>query len=404
MNNNDLKTSFNNIAVGKRAAIYTPYDLMPGGGEKYLLTIAEYFLKEGCKVSLLFDEIYSKLRLKQMENELGVRLDGATAYAYSEAVKKIKAGEEKFDIFVSMGNSLTPWINPLGNHNVYICQFPFPQDEDWIIENSATLKKYDEIIVYSDFVMERYKNLLKKYGLPDTRVSVVYPPCRSQSGLVFEELKKLPDTKPADKIIILTVGRFFSEGHCKRQDFLIESFIEMLPSISYLNVELHVAGGIHPTKDGRDFFTKCKNMAQDFNNIFLYGNIDAHSLKELYFNAHIYWHAAGINVDSSAHPEMLEHFGITVVEAMSAGAIPIVVNKGGPAEIVRNGIEGFCFNSKEELIGLTVDAVKKITADRNIGKKSKLESLVENSLLRATDFTKEKFYSRLESIFPNKKI
>ena len=381
------------INIKKRAGIYTPYDLVPGGGERYLLTIAEYLsLNGGYEVSLIFDEIYSRLRLKQMERELDVSLDGVKLTTYGKASKEAE-GTGRFDVFLSMGNSLTPWINPLGRRNIYICQFPFPQNDDWIKENALTLKKYDTVIVYSNFVMEHYKNLLKKYGLPDMPVNVVYPPCGSQTETMKPETKN--GLNSDHKIIILTVGRFFSEGHCKRQDFLIESFIEML-SLSQDkglnladNVELHIAGGIHPTKDGRDFFAKCKNMAQGHKNIFLYGNIDALSLKELYAKADIYWHAAGINVNSAAHPEMLEHFGITVVEAMAAGCIPIVVNKGGPPEIVRNGIDGFHFNSKEELIEKTLNLVKM--------EHKELKSLLENALLRSGEFTKEKFYSQISN-------
>ena len=52
-------------------------------------------------------------------------------------------------------------------------------------------------------------------------------------------------------------------------------------------------------------------------------------------------------------PEKCEHFGISVVEAMSAGAIPFVVNNGGPAATVRHGWDGFRYESEDELIELT---------------------------------------------------
>jgi glycosyltransferase involved in cell wall biosynthesis len=59
------------------------------------------------------------------------------------------------------------------------------------------------------------------------------------------------------------------------------------------------------------------------------GELDA-----LYGRAAIYWHACGLHADPERNPERLEHFGISVVEAMSAGAAPLVLGAGGPAEIV----------------------------------------------------------------------
>jgi len=37
----------------------------------------------------------------------------------------------------------------------------------------------------------------------------------------------------------------------------------------------------------------------------------------------------------------LEHFGITTVEAMAAGCVPLVYDSGGQAEIVSSGYNGY---------------------------------------------------------------
>lgn len=373
----------------KKICVYTPYDLVPGGGERYLLTVAEYFLTQKYDVFLALDEIYSRLRLKQMERELGLSLEGLNITTYNNETKA------DFDIFIAMGNSIVPPVLPLGKFNIYICQFPFPQEESWIEENAPNLGKYDKVIVYSNFVLNNYKKLSKKYGLPDIPVEVVYPPCGNKNSNIAYQNDKL-NKKINDKVIILTVGRFFTEGHCKRQDFLIESFIEMTDKHSLEDVELHIAGSIHPTKDGRDFFAYLQKMAGGRKNIFLYGNIEAPALQELYERADIYWHAAGINVNPAEHPEMLEHFGITIVEAMSSGCIPVVINKGGPAEIVRDGIDGYCFDSKDELIEHTVKLIN-LLKDKS---GNETIHLINQAIERSLEFTKDKFYERLSKIIP----
>ena len=58
------------------------------------------------------------------------------------------------------------------------------------------------------------------------------------------------------------------------------------------------------------------------------------------------------------HPEKFEHFGITTVEAMSAGCIPVVIDRGGQKEIVEDGINGFLFSSPGELKSRTLDIIR----------------------------------------------
>jgi glycosyltransferase involved in cell wall biosynthesis len=51
------------------------------------------------------------------------------------------------------------------------------------------------------------------------------------------------------------------------------------------------------------------------------------------------------------NPELTEHFGISTVEAISAGCIPLVVGRGGQPEIVTN--PDLLWQTIEELIEKT---------------------------------------------------
>ncbi len=73
------------------------------------------------------------------------------------------------------------------------------------------------------------------------------------------------------------------------------------------------------------------------------------TLLSFYGRAKIYWHAAGYDEDLDTHPERAEHFGITTVEAMSAGAVPVVIAAGGQTEIVRDKETGLLWKTVDEL-------------------------------------------------------
>ena len=45
----------------------------------------------------------------------------------------------------------------------------------------------------------------------------------------------------------------------------------------------------------------------------------------------------------------MEHFGLVTAEAMFHRAVPIVINKGGQKEIVTNGVDGFLFDTAEDI-------------------------------------------------------
>ena len=57
---------------------------------------------------------------------------------------------------------------------------------------------------------------------------------------------------------------------------------------------------------------------------------------------HSFLNRADINLNLSNPSEVVETFGMTILEAMSYGIPSIVPNAGGPLELVENGINGYC--------------------------------------------------------------
>jgi len=56
------------------------------------------------------------------------------------------------------------------------------------------------------------------------------------------------------------------------------------------------------------------------------------------------------------HPRPGEHFGISIVEAMSAGLIPIVSDKGGQTEFVPKKYQYHTLEQASQIISLSLDA------------------------------------------------
>ncbi|MCW6168981.1 MAG: glycosyltransferase [Thermoplasmatales archaeon] len=59
------------------------------------------------------------------------------------------------------------------------------------------------------------------------------------------------------------------------------------------------------------------------------------------------------------HTNRKEHFGISIVEAMSHGLVPVVPKSGGPwIDIIGMGKFGFGYSNNEELIQVLDEAMK----------------------------------------------
>ena len=89
-------------------------------------------------------------------------------------------------------------------------------------------------------------------------------------------------------------------------------------------------------------------LSKGFNINFLFNanfiELNSHLIKSFFYIS-----SAGFgNVDSN-RPELLEHFGITILEASLRGCIPIVYSQGGPAKIIDSLGYGYKFSTLGEL-------------------------------------------------------
>jgi glycosyltransferase involved in cell wall biosynthesis len=145
------------------------------------------------------------------------------------------------------------------------------------------------------------------------------------------------------------VGRFAPSGHCKRQDTLVDAFRLLIESTGRSDLELHLVGSVAADPAAREYYQAVHQRARGLP-VRFHLNAPSETMERLYATSSYYWHATGAGQNVTLFPERVEHFGITVVEAMSAGAIPLVHDAGGPIEIVDDGLTGFHWHNVDDLV------------------------------------------------------
>jgi glycosyltransferase involved in cell wall biosynthesis len=188
---------------------------------------------------------------------------------------------------------------------------------------------------------------------------------------------------------ILGVGRFVHEGY-KMQREMAAWFGDLSRQVD--DVRLTLAGNCSQRPGDSEYVDEiCTSAAAANLNVRLLVNAPLSELHDAYRRARIFWHAMGYGVDDS-HPENCEHFGMTTVEAMSAGCVPVVVDRGGQAEIVEHGISGFRWKTPGELL----DYTRRLLGDDELWKRMSLAAQE-----RAKSFSREQFERRLTTVIEN---
>lgn len=195
------------------------------------------------------------------------------------------------------------------------------------------------------------------------------------------------ETSVAKKKQILSVGRFFKHLHAKRQDVMIEMFIKMSQQYPRETTgwRLVLAGSV----EDQNYLQSLKQKAEG-HNIIIETDISRDRLINLYSSSEIYWHAAGFEIDEVQNPEKVEHFGISTVEAMAAGAIPLVQYKGGQKEVLGKELKNLGWLTKEECESKTLDYIT--SSEKRVA----MRKLVQ---LRATQFSKSIFEKNVDTLF-----
>lgn len=170
----------------------------------------------------------------------------------------------------------------------------------WLYKSDRSIGDNELTVANSEFTKQM---ILKHYEVLQEKVHVVYPPVKVKAHP--------PSTEKKEKSIV-SLGRFSPD---KRQLDQIK-ILENLPGFS-----LTLVGFVNDS----GYFEKCKTYIEEngIENVTLLPNATNEERESALSEAQFYLHTL-IN----------EPFGITVVQAMAKGCIPIIHDSGGPKEIV----------------------------------------------------------------------
>jgi glycosyltransferase involved in cell wall biosynthesis len=353
----------------KKALVWDPYLDTLGGGERYSLTVAESLSQMGAEVTVPWS---NQEILNQGRERFGLELKSVSADAalYQFLTKPHSWWQRylrlrQFEVIFWVSDGSVPLL--FGKKNLLHYQVPFRRINGSFISNQAKLLTINKIVVNSKFTQK----VISK-TLPNLKSRVLYPPVDVDHFT--------PDNKTNT---ILNVGRFVSPSHPKRQDVLIDAFAQLTKEHPKETADwkLILAGGHR----GDEHELNLLRQQAEGLRVEIVVNPDSQTLKKLYGAASIYWHAAGYGIDEKQEPEKVEHFGITTVEAMAAGAVPIVINKGGQKEIVADD-SGFVFSDIDQLVALTNKLVV------NLDKRNLMAKM---AVIRAKAFSLDMFQQKL---------
>lgn len=311
----------------RKVGLYDPYLDVLGGGEKYLLQMLATCEDLGYQPTIYWDadlttEIKNRLNItfKHVRFEKNIFQD-ASLNSFQRFLKL-----KEYDVFLYISDGSYFFSGAKKN----IVHAMVPQRHLYLASQLNRVKHLNwQFVANSHFT----QSFLSRWGV---RSTVLYP---------YLDQNFLGSPRAKKESLILSVGRFFGTLHSKNHEAMVEFFLKN--EKVFHGHTLVLAGGLKD--EDRSYFDKLAKRVASNASIILRPNVSYDELLGLYLKARYYWHFAGFGIDDRKHPELVEHLGITPMEAMAMRAVPFCFNAGGPKELIADGVNGYLFDSLSEL-------------------------------------------------------
>ncbi len=233
------------------------------------------------------------------------------------------------------------------------------------------LKSYDAVLANSAYTREWIDTLWHR------EAAVLHPP--------IETTRFTP--APVREKVIASVGRFFSPGlgHAKRQLEMVRWFGELHRAGKLDGWRFVVVGGCENSQ--LPYLAQVRAAAAGLP-VEVHPNAPRPMVEQLLSRASIFWSATGY-AEGDHRPWAAEHFGMTTVEAMAGGCVPVVIDKAGQREIITPGVDGFRWSSPLELMRQTVQVA---------GDEALRARLATAAITRSATFSDAAFAARWQQI------
>lgn len=369
----------------KAGVIHT--DLNPcGGAEQLSISTVQALLGMGIGVDLYvarvpdvsrLEKAFGKERIRPIFEQVGLKMLSRLPIELDRREGTItcsKGGMEGYDLLVNTHADILPYFLPPvpGRASVSYCHFPVAadyaaqRDLDYL-KAFATLGLISEEIVAASDNAGFWRSFLEYYllalrsshivtnsdfsrraivrwmkGKP-VEISVIAPP------VGVEEFRRAPILPGGRSATVLVVSRINKSK--KLENALMLARILKRQGIGSRMI---IAGNLSPDDSyGHAYYLQLKNMIALHglsNYVTIMLNVELEKLQSLMRSSSVYF-----------HPLAEEPFGISVVEAMSAGLVPVVPDVGGPVEFVPRHYQ---YGSLEEAAGIIRHALTATDAER----------------------------------------
>jgi len=373
--------------------------MTPGGGERVLLCFLKKFQElngRGVDMVVRSDNVCKEITcLKALAKELDVE-----GILWKDVkVKLFNDVRPGYNIWLSMGNSLFPEVGSYGKFSIYHCQFPFNGLKYASIGGFEMLKTYDVVYLnsrYTHIWYTRYLNTFRAQAQPTSRRGrhvplpqiIHFPPPFNLHGIretdSFDYGERWTGGNFYSGVNIILIGRFFEGVQCKNHELAIRAFEKLQNILPESHVRLTLVG--HVAKGQDAYFKDIELLANKNKQVNIIKDADAIVLENLIRASDVVWSITGMSglkakkvkkVKAQQDPADAEHFGIGLLECMSTGVIPVVVDRGGPREIL-HGLPEF-------LRVISVTELAESTAELLSLPEREISGLRERSRVRARE-------------------